>query len=66
MVAATHALFSDPATTRLRESVIREVIVTNTLPIEPEKYFDKLQVLSIAPLISQAIHEVFELSLIHI
>ena len=33
---------------------------TNTLPIEPEKYFDKLQVLSIAPLISQAIHEVFE------
>ena len=60
VVAATHALFSDPATTRLRESVIREVIVTNTLPIEPEKYFDKLQVLSIAPLISQAIHEVFE------
>ena len=60
VVAATHAIFSDPAPQRLRDSVVREVIVTNTLPIAPEKYFDKLQVLSIAPLVSQAIHEVFE------
>jgi len=60
VVAATHALFSDPATQRLRDSCIREVIVTNTLPIAPENHFDKLQVLSIAPLISQAIQEVFE------
>ncbi|WP_116114624.1 ribose-phosphate diphosphokinase [Austwickia chelonae] len=60
VIAATHAIFSDPAVERLKSSVAREVIVTNTLPIPPEKQFEKLQVLSIAPLISQAIHEVFE------
>jgi ribose-phosphate pyrophosphokinase len=34
--------------------------VTNTLPIRPEQQFDKLTVLSIAPLLGQAIKEVFE------
>lgn len=60
VIAATHAIFSDPAVERLRSSVAREVVVTNTLPIPPERQFDKLTVLSIAPLISQAIHEVFD------
>ena len=36
------------------------MIVTNTLPIRPEQEFDKLTVLSIAPLIARAIKEVFE------
>jgi ribose-phosphate pyrophosphokinase len=36
------------------------VVVTNTLPIPPENHFDKLTVLSIAPLLSRAIKEVFE------
>jgi ribose-phosphate pyrophosphokinase len=60
VIAATHAIFSDPAVERLKASVAREVIVTNTLPIPLDRQFDKLTVLSIAPLISQAIHEVFE------
>ena len=60
VIAATHAIFSDPATQRLKDSVAAEVIVTNTLPLPPERQFDKLTVLSIAPLISQAIHEVFD------
>lgn len=60
VIAATHAIFSDPATERLKASVAQEVIVTNTLPLPPEHRFDKLTVLSIAPLISQAIREVFE------
>jgi ribose-phosphate pyrophosphokinase len=58
--AATHAVLSGPAVQRLREAPIREVIVTNTLPIPDEKRFDSLTVLSIAPLISRAIREVFE------
>jgi ribose-phosphate pyrophosphokinase len=37
-----------------------EVIVTNTLPIPPDRQFPKLTILSIAPLISRAIKEVFE------
>ena len=60
VVAATHGIFSPPATDRLKNSRVREVIVTNTLPIRPEQDFDKLTVLSIAPLLAQAIKAVFE------
>ncbi|UNK44978.1 ribose-phosphate diphosphokinase [Arthrobacter sulfonylureivorans] len=60
IIAATHAVFSDPAARRLSESGAREVVVTNTLPIPPEKNFKELTVLSIAPLIARAIREVFE------
>jgi len=60
IIAATHAVFSDPAARRLAESGAREVVVTNTLPIPPEKQFQQLTVLSIAPLIARAIREVFE------
>jgi ribose-phosphate pyrophosphokinase len=60
IVAATHAVLSDPATDRLRNSKISEVVVTNSLPIEPEKRLDKITVLSIAPLLARAIREVFD------
>ena len=59
IVAATHAILSGPAVERLKASCIKEVIVTDTLPIPPDHTFDKLTVLSIAPLISRAIQEVF-------
>jgi len=60
IVAATHAVLSDPAPERLTASKISEVVVTNTLPIRPEAKLDKLTVLSIAPLLARAISEVFE------
>jgi ribose-phosphate pyrophosphokinase len=60
VVAATHAILSDPAVDRLKNSPAAEIVVTNTLPIAADRHFDKLQVLSIAPLISRAIREVFE------
>jgi len=60
IVATTHAVHSDPATERLKNSRIREVVVTNTLPLGPDKQFDKLTVLSIAPLLARAIREVFD------
>jgi ribose-phosphate pyrophosphokinase len=60
VIAATHAILSDPAVDRLKNSPATEVVVTNTLPIPDERHFDKLTVLSIAPLISRAIREVFE------
>jgi ribose-phosphate pyrophosphokinase len=60
LVAATHAVLSGPASERLRKSPISEVIVTNTLPIPDEIRFDKLTVLSIAPLVARAIREVFD------
>lgn len=60
VILATHPVFSGPAVDRLRDSVATEVIVTNTLPLLPEQMFDKLTVLSIAPLFAQAIAAVFE------
>jgi len=59
-IAATHAIFSGQATEHLSQDFIDQVVVTDTLPIPPEKRFEKLTVLSIAPLLAQAIHEVFE------
>lgn len=59
MVAATHGILSAPAAERLNNAPIDEVIVTDTLPIVPEKRFNKLTVLSIAPLLAEAVREVF-------
>jgi len=60
IIAATHAILSDPAVDRLKNSPATEIVVTNTLPLAPEREFDKLTCLSIAPLLSRAIKEVFE------
>ncbi|MFQ4147821.1 ribose-phosphate diphosphokinase [Arthrobacter sp. LAPM80] len=60
IIAATHAVFSDPAAERLANCGARQVVVTNTLPIPEDKRFETLTVLSIAPLLAQAIKEVFE------
>jgi ribose-phosphate pyrophosphokinase len=60
VVAATHAVFSDPAVEMLQNPAISAVVVTDTLPIPPEKRFPTLTVLPIAPLLARAIHEVFD------
>lgn len=60
IIAATHAVFSDPAAQRLADSGASEVVVTNTLPIPEEKRFQNLTVLSVAPVLANAIREVFE------
>jgi len=60
VVAATHGVLSDPAAERLASSGACEVVLTNTLSIPPEHRFESLTVLSIAPLVAKAIHEVFE------
>jgi ribose-phosphate pyrophosphokinase len=59
IVAATHGILSEPAAQRLQDSRISEVVVTNTLPIPPDRQFEKLTILSAAPLLAQAIYEVF-------
>ena len=60
IIAATHAIFSGPAVERMQACAAEEVIVTDTLPLTEEQKFDDLTVLSIAPLVSRAIREVFE------
>jgi ribose-phosphate pyrophosphokinase len=60
VIVATHAVFSGPAVDRLKNSRVSKVIVTDTLPLSDDRRFDKLTVLSIAPIIAKAISEVFE------
>ncbi len=60
VIAATHGLLSGPAVDRLKNSPVREVVVTDTLPIPTEKQFPQLKVLSVAPLVAEAIDAVFE------
>ncbi len=59
IAATTHPVLSGPAVDRLKNSIIEKVIVTDTLPLGPEKQFDKLVVLSIAGIIGRAIEAVF-------
>ncbi len=60
IVAATHGVLSDPATERLSTCGASEVIITDTLPVPPEKRFEQLTILPVAPLLARGIHEVFE------
>jgi ribose-phosphate pyrophosphokinase len=60
VVAATHAVFSDPAVEVLQSDFIDQVVVTDTLPLEESKRWDRLTILPIAPLLARAIREVFE------
>lgn len=57
--AVCHPILTDPATERIRNSNIKELIVTNSLPIPAEKMQPKLTVLSVAPLLGEAIMRIF-------
>ena len=56
----THPVLSGPATERLEKSVIKEVVVTNTIPLTSEKRLAKMKVLSVAPLLGEAIVRIHE------
>jgi ribose-phosphate pyrophosphokinase len=55
---ATHGVLSDPAVERIRDSVLREVVVTDTIPLPPAKRIAKIKTLSVAPLIGEAIRRI--------
>ena len=57
---ATHAVFSPPAVERLSQGVFEEIIVTNTIPLPPDKHFPQLVSLSVANLIGEAIWRIHE------
>jgi len=61
VAAATHAVLSGSAIRKINESVIKEVIVTNTIPLDSkQEQCSKLTVLCIAPLIAEAIERIHE------
>jgi ribose-phosphate pyrophosphokinase len=59
-IAATHPVLSGPAIERLSVAPVSEVVVTNTLPVPEDRRFPNLTVLSIAPVIADALDAVFE------
>jgi ribose-phosphate pyrophosphokinase len=59
-VCATHGVFSGKAIERINSSPIKEVVVTDTLPLPPEKHSPKITVLSVASLLGEAIRRIHE------
>ena len=57
---ATHGVLSDPAIDRLKKSSISRVVLTNTIPLAEEKRIDRIEVLSVAKIIADALAAVFE------
>ncbi|MFQ6057283.1 MAG: ribose-phosphate diphosphokinase [Anaerolineae bacterium] len=59
-VCATHPVFSDPAVERLRAAGLKEIVVTNTIPIPPEKMLPHMTVLSVGPLLGEVIRRIHQ------
>jgi ribose-phosphate pyrophosphokinase len=57
-VGATHPVLCGPAPARLRESPIRELVVTNSLPLSPEQRMPNMKVVTVAPLLGEAIRRI--------
>jgi ribose-phosphate pyrophosphokinase len=57
-VFATHAVLCGPAVQRLRDAPLKRIVVTNTIPLAPEKQLPNLKVLSVAPLLGEAIKRI--------
>jgi len=56
----THPILSGPAVDRIAASPLRELVVTNTVPLPPEKALEKIRVISVAPLLGEAIRRIHE------
>ena len=59
MAAVTHAVLTDPASERIANSNIKELIVTNTMPLPENCKLDNVTQLSVAPLLGEAIMRIF-------
>ena len=57
---ATHGVLSGPAIDRIKNSEIERLVITNTVPLPPEKQLPLIEVLSVAPIIAAALDAVFE------
>jgi ribose-phosphate pyrophosphokinase len=57
-VGATHPVLCGPAAQRLRESPIREIVITNSLPLAPEQRLPNMKIVTVAPLLGEAIRRI--------
>lgn len=58
--ACSHGVLSGPAIERVKNSSIKELVITNTIPLPPEKQIDKVKVLTVAPIFAEAIKRIHE------
>ena len=56
--AITHPVLCGPAIERLKKSKIKELVVTDTIPVPKEKMLDRIKVLSVASLLGEAIKRI--------
>ncbi len=57
---ATHGVLSGPAIEKITDSPIKELVITDTIPLPPEKQIDKIRTLSVAPIFAEAIDRIYE------
>ena len=55
----THPILSGPAVERIAESEIEKFVITDTVPLTPEKKIDKIEVVSVASLFAKAIRRIY-------
>ncbi|ABR46394.1 ribose-phosphate pyrophosphokinase [Alkaliphilus metalliredigens QYMF] len=55
----THPVLSGPAMERIENSVIKELIITDTIPLPPEKHSDKIKIMTVAPVFAEAIRRIY-------
>lgn len=60
LACGVHAVLSGPAIARIESSPLEEVIVTNSIPLPPDKRIPKIKVLSVAPLLGEAIKRIHD------
>ncbi len=58
--AIVHPILAGPAIERIKKSPLKELVVTDSIPIPPEKHISKIKVLSVAPLLAEAIKRIHE------
>ena len=56
--AIVHPVLAGSAIEKIKDSPLNELIVTNSIPLEPEKKIDKIRQISVAPLLAEAIHRI--------
>ena len=57
-LAATHGVLCGPAIENIKKAPINSLVITNTIPLPPEKRLDNIQVLTVAPLLAEAIRRI--------
>ncbi len=60
LAAAVHGVLSGPAIKRINDSILEEVVITNSVPLAPDKHLAKIRVLSVAPLVAEAIRRIHD------